>query len=106
MGLEDEAQAASSELEAEIPLVEIYNPGSEPELKTQKVSEIGKEEEQEINADATEKPTTYGERIILMKRERERERSFFEELWKPAVTTMSNSQTSVPIIRAIRVFCL
>lgn len=74
MGLEDEAQATSSELEAEIPLVEIYNPGSEPELKTQKLSEIGKEEEQEINADAAEKPTAYGERIILMKRERERDR--------------------------------
>jgi hypothetical protein len=74
MGLEDEAQATSSELEAEIPLVEIYNPGSEPELKTQKLSEIGKEEEeQEINADAAEKPT-HGERIILVKRERERER--------------------------------
>ena len=104
MGLDDEAQATSSELEAEIPLVEIYNPGSEPELKTQKLSDIGKEEEQEINADAAEKPTTHGERIILVKRERERE--IFGELWKPAVTSMSYSQTSVPIIRAIRVLCL
>ena len=79
MGLDDEAQATSSELEAEIPLVEIYNPGSEPELKTQKLSDIGKEEEQEINADAAEKPTTHGERIILVKRERERERERFLE---------------------------
>ena len=104
MGLEDEAQAASSELEAQIPLVEIYNPGSEPELKTQNLSEIGKEEEQEINADAAEEPTAHGERIIFG--ERERERSVLRELWKPAVTSMSNSQTSEPIIREIRVLCL